>query len=165
MPESRTTEIDRIADQLRRMYEGEAWHGPCVLESLRGISAAQAAARPMPNTHSIYELTHHIGAWIGEVRSRLLGNRPGEPPEGDYPAADTSVDEAAWNAVLNRLATHHTDLLATLSAFDPARLDEAVDPTVPPERRQTFYVLLHGLVQHNAYHAGQIMLLRRGMGA
>jgi uncharacterized damage-inducible protein DinB len=165
MAESTISETQRIAAELQRMYEGPAWHGPSVLDSLRELSASQASVRPMPNTHSIYELTHHLGVWIGEVHSRLNGNPPGQPAEGDFPAPDTAVNEAAWRRVLARLDAHHANLLATLSTFDSNRLNEAVDPAAPPAQRQTFYVLLHGLVQHNAYHAGQIMLLRRGIGA
>ena len=60
------------------------------------MTAAQASARPIPNGHSIYELTHHIGAWMGEVTSRLQGNKPGMPAEGDFPHASKKVDDNAW---------------------------------------------------------------------
>ena len=64
MPEQRsTTEVDRIRDQFRRAFEGEAWHGPSVLALLDGVTAQQAAAHPIPGAHSIWELTMHIEAY------------------------------------------------------------------------------------------------------
>ena len=53
-------ESERIADPLRRAWEGEAWHGPPLKEILAGVTAAQAAARPAAAAHSIWEIVHHI---------------------------------------------------------------------------------------------------------
>src|SRR5437879_1774677 len=57
------TEVERILDQLKRAYEGNAWHGPSVREALEGITAEQATKRPLANAHSIWELAHHIAVW------------------------------------------------------------------------------------------------------
>ena len=155
-------EKDGILDQLRRMYTGEAWHGPSLSEALEGVSAMQAAARPLAGAHSIYELTHHVAAWIGEVHDRLGGKTPGSPADGDFPPPDTRVDDAAWKFVRERLDTRHRALMDAVARFDATRLDQPVDPATGPEGG-TFYQLLHGLVQHNAYDAGQMMLLKRGL--
>lgn len=144
------------------MYAGPAWHGPCLRDALQGVTAREAAARPIPAAHSIFELTHHIGAWIGEVESRLRGNPSGLPAEGDWPG-DTRVDESSWREVVTRVESRHSALMAFLPTLDPSRLDAIVDPNAPgPSGKVTGYILLHGLAQHNAYHIGQIMLLRRG---
>jgi uncharacterized damage-inducible protein DinB len=155
-------ETDRILDQLNRMYAGNAWHGPSLTEALQDVSAAQAAARPLAGGHTIFELTHHVAAWIGEVHDRLAGKTPGSPADGDFPPPDEHVDEAAWQRVRERLGTRHHALMDAVARFDPARLGQPVDP-VKAADGVTFYQLLHGLVQHNAYHAGQMMLLRRGI--
>ena len=161
------SEIQRITDQLHRMYHGDAWHGPSLSEALREVTAAQAAARPLAGGHTIYELTHHVAAWMGEVHDRLRGKAPGNPEDSDFPPPDERVDDAAWRRVGQRLAARHKALMEGLTTFDPKRLDDPVDPTKGRETGTggTFYALLHGLVQHNAYHAGQMMLLRRGMKA
>ena len=69
------TEIERILDQLKRAYEGDAWHGPSVREALAGVTAQQAHARPLTNAHSIWELVHHIAVWENVGRRRLEGDR------------------------------------------------------------------------------------------
>jgi len=165
VPGQELTEVDRIAAELRRMYEGPAWHGPGVLEAIEGLNAEQAGTRAAANAHSIYEIAHHIAAWIGEVRSRLLGQPSGDPADGDWPPGDRQVDEGEWLRVRDRLSTRHRELQATLASFEASRLGQRVDPSREgPSGLVTFYALLHGLVQHNAYHAGQIVLLRRAMG-
>ncbi|HSA57542.1 MAG TPA: DinB family protein [Gemmatimonadaceae bacterium] len=158
------SELERITDQLHRMYHGDAWHGPSLTEALDGVTVAQAAARPLHGGHTIHELTHHVAAWIGEVHDRLLGKAPGNPADGDFPPPDEPVDGAAWERVRERLAARHAALMQVVARFDPGRLDDPVDPTKGRQSGTagTFYALLHGLVQHNAYHAGQIAILRKG---
>src|SRR5688500_12594885 len=115
--------IDPLLADLRRIYEGNAWHGPSVLEALQDVTARQAAARPVPEAHSIYELTHHIAAWIGETTSRLQGNPPGSPADGDFPPRATVVDDAGWSDARARLERRQAELLETVSVFDASRLD------------------------------------------
>jgi hypothetical protein len=66
-------ELERLADQLRRALEGEAWHGPAVLDVLAGVSPDQARARPIPGAHTIWELVLHLGGAYRLVLRRLLG--------------------------------------------------------------------------------------------
>jgi uncharacterized damage-inducible protein DinB len=157
--------IDPLLADLRRIYAGNAWHGPSVLEALHDVTTAQAAARPVPDAHSIYELTHHIAAWIGETTSRLQGNPPGNPADGDFPPRSTSVDDDAWADVRARLERRQAELLETVSGFDADRLDDIVNPEHRKESDGpvTFRALLSGLAQHSAYHAGQIVLLKKAL--
>lgn len=153
-----------LAD-LRRIYEGDAWHGPAVLEAIQDVTAAQAASRPIPGAHTIYELTHHIAAWIGETASRLQGNPPGMPADGDFPPRSFTVDDASWSDVRARLERRQAELLEAVNAFDAGRLDEPVKPgNVNVDGPVTYRALLSGIAQHSAYHAGQIVLLRKALG-
>jgi uncharacterized damage-inducible protein DinB len=155
--------IDTLLADLRRIYEGNAWHGPSVLEALQDVTTAQAATRPVPDAHSIYELTHHIAAWIGETTSRLQGNPAGNPVDGDFPPRLAPVDDTAWADVRARLERRQAELLETVSGFDAARLDDVVNPKnrKDSDGPVTFRALLSGLAQHSAYHAGQIVLLKK----
>ena len=151
-------EVDRIRDQIVNAYEGGAWHGPSVKEVLEGVTAAQAARRPIAAAHSIWEIVLHVAVWQEIVGRRLTGE-PGRevPPEEDFPPVqDTS--EAAWAAALDRLATAHAGLLRAMEGVRDDQLDQAPAAQVPRSR----YVLLHGAAQHDIYHAGQIAVLRKG---
>ncbi len=81
------SEASRIADQLRRAFDGDAWHGDSVLEILNGVTAAQAAARPITHAHSIWELVLHIAAWDGVVLRRL-GGAAVELARGEFSAGE-----------------------------------------------------------------------------
>ena len=72
---SPSSEPALIAEQLRRAFEGDAWHGPALLELLREMDAATAAAQPLPDVHSIWELVLHVSAWDDAACRRLDGDR------------------------------------------------------------------------------------------
>jgi uncharacterized damage-inducible protein DinB len=149
-------EIQRIEEQARRAFEGGAWHGPAVLELLAGVTAAQAAARPLAAAHSIWEVTLHIATWKSIVARRVKGEVVKDvATEVDWPPV-TAIGEAEWLETLNRLRTAHQDLRATLRSLDEAQLDERPYPEASPR-----HVQLHGAIQHDLYHAGQIALLKK----
>jgi uncharacterized damage-inducible protein DinB len=85
------TEPHRLADQIHRAFEGDAWHGDSILELLKDVNAATAAARPIPNAHSIWELVLHITAWDDAVRRRAGGTTLTLSDEENFPPVkDTS---------------------------------------------------------------------------
>lgn len=155
-----------IADQLRRIHTGHAWHGPSVREALEGVGAELARRKVLPSAHSIHALTHHVAAWADEVRHRLQGRAPQMPEDGDFPEPAPDLDEVQWQGALARLDAAHAQLAEAILALDPARLDDPVgsDPSPALGTAPSVRAMLHGLVQHDAYHAGQILLLRRAAG-
>ena len=154
------TEIDRIADQLRRAHEGEAWHGPALNEILQGVTAEVAARRSIASAHSIWEIVLHVGVWESVVRRRLSGKVTGDlPPEQDWPPP-SSTSDAAWKQSLADLARSHAELQKAVARLADRQLAEAV-----PGPGYTVYYMLHGTVQHALYHAGQIALLKKAAAA
>lgn len=154
-----------IIDQLRRLHEGDAWHGPSLQEALAGVTAGMAVARLVPNAHNIAELVHHVAGWAGEVTARLGGRIPQLPDEGDWPTPVDVLDDEEWRALRARLDDAHHRLVDAIHAFDPARLDERMGTAdAPLGTGVSFEGMLHGVVQHDAYHAGQIVLLKRALG-
>ena len=149
---------------LLREPAGDPWPGPPLREILKGITAAQAAAKPVTNAHSIWELVLHMAGWKNETRRRLSGAPAGEPESGDWPRPGATTAEH-WKAALEGLETAHRDLVAAVKALPESQLFEA---TNDPRNRPlgpgvTYYVLLHGIVQHDVYHAGQIALLKKAL--
>jgi uncharacterized damage-inducible protein DinB len=158
------SEIGRIIDQLQREHSGDPWHGSPLLAILEDITAAQASAKPLADAHSIWELVLHITGWKGEVRRRLSGAAAGEPPEGDWPAVGTAT-EAKWAETRARLRAAHEELLAAVRQLPESRLFEPSNDQRdrPLGTGVSYYELLHGLVQHDVYHAGQIAILKRAV--
>lgn len=157
--------VEHLRGELRRSLHGPAWHGPALLETLEDVDAAEAAARPIPHAHTIAELALHALGWIEEVTRRLGGAPEALPEWGDWPGVQ-APDEASWLKIRDELARAGQKLDQVLSTFSAERLAEQVgnprrDP--PPGSGVSFAVMLHGLAQHNAYHGGQAVLLKRAL--
>jgi uncharacterized damage-inducible protein DinB len=152
------SEAARIADQLRRAFDGEAWHGDSVFEILNGVTAAQAAAHPIKNAHSVWELVLHIAAWDGAVLRRMGGVAVTLSDAENFPEVK-DASNAAWRGALAQVRRVHEDLVKTVAALPDSRLDEVVPGK--EGAHYTFYYMLHGVAQHELYHAGQIALLKK----
>jgi uncharacterized damage-inducible protein DinB len=153
-------ETARIADQLRRTFSGEAWHGDSLLEILDGITAAQAAARPIKHAHTIWELVLHITAWDNAVRRRLAGEAVNLPEEQNFPSV-MDPSEGAWRRAVEQAKRVHNELVDAVTAFPDGRLLEKVPGKKNEPDWYDFYYMLHGVAQHELYHAGQIALLKK----
>ena len=148
-------EVERIADQLRRAFEGGAWHGPSVREVLEGVSAQTASRRPIAGAHTIWEIVHHIQAWQDGVLRRLHGETVNLTPAQDWPSVN-SANENAWKADLELLEKSYEDLISAVKKLEDPQLETPISGD-----DYNFYFLLHGLIQHDLFHAGQIAVLKR----
>ena len=150
------SEIEFIVDQLKCAFDGEAWHGPALMEILDGVDAKTAAGRPIPDAHSIWELALHVAAWEQAIRTRIIERRALQlSDEQNFPRA-TDVSEAAWRQALETLRRGHEQLIETVSGMTESQLSEQV-PGKPYDTR----FMLMGAAQHAAYHGGQIALLKK----
>jgi uncharacterized damage-inducible protein DinB len=154
------SETARIADQLRRAFSGEAWHGDSLLQILDGITAAQASARPVKHAHTIWELVLHITAWDNAVRRRLAGEAVALSDEQNFPPV-MDPSEGAWRRTVEHAQRVHNELIEAAAAFPDGRLSEKVPGKLNEPDWYDFYYMLHGVVQHELYHAGQIALLKK----
>jgi uncharacterized damage-inducible protein DinB len=155
-------DIDRLVDQLQREHDGDPWHGSPLRDILKDVTAPQAAAKPLANAHSIWELVLHMTGWKNETRRRLSGAPAADPEGGDWPPTGATTPER-WKEALDRLEAAHRELVSAIKALPESRLFE---PTNDPRNRAlgtgvSYYVLLHGIVQHDVYHSGQIALLKK----
>ena len=149
------TEVERIADQMRRAFYGEAWCGSALREVLADVTAAEAVSKPIPNALSIWEMVLHLAAWKGAVRQRLAGERVKLPVDGDFPPV-RDISEASWRGALEWLERRHEELQDAVAGLTDTRLDEPV-----VEGMATVYVTLHGSIQHDLYHGSQMALLKK----
>jgi uncharacterized damage-inducible protein DinB len=149
----RASEAARIADQLRRVYEGPAWLGPALKPILSDVTQEQAAGRPIGDAHTIWKLVLHVAAWMRIARERLTATQTRDHTESE----NWSAMVGSWQDALAVLEREERQLEQAILSFPDERLNEPAPATEP----QTFYELLHGVVQHTAYHAGQIVLLKK----
>ena len=148
-------ESQRLADQLTRALNGNAWHGPSWKEALEGITREAALNRPIPEGHSIAEVVLHATAWNDVVRRRLEGETPEVSDAQDWPPP-SFADEAAWSATVARLFEGGNALAATIGRFPAEKLHEK-----RPGVDGTWYELVIGQLQHVLYHSGQVGILKK----
>ena len=152
------TESQRIADQLRRAFDGEAWHGPSVLELLKDVDAHQASRHPAKNLHNIWEIVRHINVWDNAALVRMAGKVTQPTGDDDWPPV-TDTGKEAWKKTVADLTRTHNELVKQVEALPEKHLKEQV-----PGKKQdfyNFYYMLHGIAQHELYHAGQIAILKK----
>jgi uncharacterized damage-inducible protein DinB len=161
-----TMDASTLADQVAAALSGPAWHGASLDENLKGLTAEQAAARPVADAHSIWELVLHLTAWTGEVTRRLAGAAPAAPAEGDWPAVG-AVSPRAWSDAVARLRAAHEALADAVRRHPAERWGERVggERDAPLGTGVSYADMVQGLLQHDAYHGGQIGLLRKALGA
>lgn len=154
-----------LSEQVGLAHAGPAWHGAALSENLSGIDAQQAASRPLPDAHSIWEIVLHIISWTREVTRRLEGAQPAQPVEADWPPVG-SVSEEGWTGVRQALGQAHTALAAAVNRFPEGRWGERVggERDAPLGTGVSYAAMVAGLLQHDAYHGGQIGLLRKTLG-
>jgi hypothetical protein len=140
---------------LDEAYEKRTWHGPNLNQSLRGVTAKQAAWRPGRGRHNIWEVAMHAAYWKYAVRRRIEGGKRASftlkgsnffvrPEKG-------KLTETAWSADKALLEQEHK------------RMRAAIERVLRTPRGSRILPMLYGVAFHDIYHAGQIRLLRRLM--
>jgi uncharacterized damage-inducible protein DinB len=156
------SEREHIVKELQQAHDGEPWHGSSRAAILADVTLDEAARHPDGGAHSIWDLVLHMQAWTSEVARRVREGNPGAPAAGDWPVVGEKT-QAAWRAAVNGLAAAHGEVTAAVRALPEGRLDERVGGAhdAPLGTGVTYREMLHGLAQHDAYHSGQIALLKR----
>jgi len=157
-------EVERLRRELTATMDGDPWYGSAVTTILDGISADKAAAHPITGAHSIWELVVHMTAWTNEVKRRLEGGPHRPPAEGDWPAV-RSTSKEAWDEALGALRRAHDDLARTIEAAEDSSLSRQTGGAQVDVMGHavTYYQTIVGILQHDAYHAGQIALLKKAL--
>ncbi len=155
---------DELLQQIEATQGGDPWYGSSLERLLGDITAAQAQLTPVAGGHSIWEQVLHMTSWRREVTRRILGAPPVPPVEGDWPAGKGSEEE--WGEAKKSLARAHRDLVTAIRSQPVSRWAEPVGTTRDPGLGSGLSVLgmVVGLAQHDAYHIGQIAMLRRAAG-
>lgn len=152
-------QIKLLLRMLDEGYDRASWHGPNLRGALRGVTAHEAAWRPAPGRHNIWELIVHAAYWKYAVRRRLRGDKRGSfPHKGSnwFARPVAAPEESAWRQDVMLLEQQHRTLRATVATLPAAGLHQRAAGS-----KSTPWTLIHGIACHDVYHAGQIQLLKR----
>lgn len=144
------TEVQKIGDILRHTFEKNAWHGLAVMEVLNSIDEG-LVYKKFNSPHSIVELVGHMTSWRIFVAEELAGNVNCKVSEEmNFPVL------TSWKQAVDELIASQKKLLVGIEKFPDERLSEVV-----PNRPYKFFTMLHGIIHHDLYHLGQIVLITK----
>lgn len=151
-----TDPVGLLVSLLDEAFSRKGWHGPTLWGALRGVTPEQAAWRPGPDRHNIWEVAAHAAYWKHVVRRRITGDRRLRfPLRGrDWFARPAGASASAWRADLQLLRDQHAQLRSLVASLAPADLGGGA----AGERHAH---MIRGIAAHDVYHAGQIQLLKR----
>lgn len=153
------SELTRILNHYDGVLNSDPWYGDPAWKILDGIPAQAAAARPLPGTHSIWELVGHMTFWEGVVTMRLAGQRAGLVEELNFPPLPAPTEEN-WRKALDDFHASNRAFRAALEKLDPANLER-----LTAAGKRTYYDEAHGIIEHHVYHLGQIAMLKKALEA
>ena len=151
-------DMELIADQISRAYRGESWHGTSVREVLEGVSAADAAAHPIAGAHSIWEIVLHLSAGYTLVLRRVRGERAQFSAEDAWPAVPEPSSDA-WRESKETLDELNQQLHSAVRDFPAEGLLKDLGSEF------SAFTQFSGAPQHDLYHAGQIVMLKKALAA
>ena len=146
-------ENQRLSKLLQDHFNGDPWIDVQILDSLKGLTAKDAA-REIHGLNSIWQIVQHMACSRETILERLSGkNLPA--PAHNYFMAIEDTSAKAWEDAIRKLEASQKKWLGYLSAEIP-------DPDGKPVAgAYSRYELIQGILQHDAYHLGQIILIRK----
>ncbi len=145
----------RLRSLFEKLYDGDPWIDISLVSVLKNITAKQAAARPLPNCNSIWEIVCHLTSWRQNVLQRI-GGKTVKTPAHNYVEPITEPSEKAWANLLKKLEKSQTAWIGFLQKMKKEELEKIYTPN-----NMTYYEHINGILQHDSYHLGQIVLLAK----
>ena len=154
----RTREVEQLLTIIDQAYDQHSWHGPNLRGAIRGISLQQAAWKPAPARHNIWEIVVHAAYWKYVVWRRLTGaDRGSFPLKGsNWFARPQNATAAAWRSDVALLGRAHRSLREAIGHLSAREVRHT-----PAGSTVSNFSLVTGIAAHDLYHAGQIQLLKR----
>ncbi len=150
-----------LRDHLLYLLRGGGAHAGFE-DIVRDFPAALRGARTEGLPHTAWQLLEHVRICQWDILEFSRGAAHVSPdwPDGHWPATEAPLEEGAWE---RSLAAFRADLAAMQALVD----DPATDlfTRIPWGGGQTILREALLVADHNAYHLGQLVDLRRALGA
>ena len=148
-------ESQRIIKLFEKGYDGSPWIDVNLVDTLHSISAEQALKKITPASNSIWEITNHIISWRNNVLQRVKGKELKTPPHNYFTPVKKGT-QTDWELTLQQLDATQNDWIQFLKTIQEETFEEIYLPN-----QMTYYEHIQGILQHDVYHLGQIVMLTR----
>lgn len=145
-------QLQKLLDDL---YNGSPWIDVNFTDTLNEITAKEAATKPFPHFNSIWEIVNHVISWRETLLKRIQGEEI-ESPEDNYFSYIPDRTESAWEKTKEHFKASQQQWTKALKKMKKKDLDE-----MDIAGKYSVFDLVNGIIQHDAYHLGQIRLLRK----
>jgi Protein of unknown function (DUF1572) len=145
-----------LARHIREIHFGNNWTDVDMTMVLKDVTWQQAVATPIPNANSIAVLVFHMNFYLNYVHKSIKEGVYKFDHEDSFKVPPIQ-SEADWQALLQKT---WDDAEAFAQTVEKQAIGRNFYNAVPPFQN-SFYKNLQGVVEHNHYHLGQIVLLKK----
>jgi DinB family protein len=142
--------VDSFLFDLNKFFTGgNSWQAG-LYQQIEGLSVDQVTWKPSPDRHSIWDVLIHVNFWKQYAIASVCGTDKPDPDAGNWTLAPVDASETNWKKEVERTKSLHEELKRVAQ--------EMGDSLYDTEKKLSNYI--RQLICHDAYHAGQIGLLR-----
>lgn len=153
--------MNTLLKQYDRCYNENGWF-VAVRNAIEDVTAEQAAWKPEGSDNSIWGSLAHISYYNNAYLQRFKGiDYQYDVADNDETFRSGDLSEEAWQAEVARFDSIMTEWRGLIEAAD----EEKFDQSVSAENQASWAELIANVNAHNAYHGGQILLLRKLQGS
>ena len=141
-----------LLEQFNATYNKKNWF-VSLLDAVKDLSEVQAREKVKADVNSIYELVTHLTFWNERYLHKLRNHKLNEVADND----DTFKNEANL---------HFDQLMAKAEhVFSEWQIELAKPDPFPQGETNDWNSIVGHISSHNAYHIGQIVILRKLQGS
>jgi uncharacterized damage-inducible protein DinB len=148
-------ETKRISKLFSDLYDGDAWIDVTIVGTLKNVNSGQAFSRPIANLNTIWEIVNHLISWRETVLKRMKGEIVEEPEKNFFETVKNNSEDA-WSSTLKRFEESQQMWMEFLSKFNNQDMGKFY-----VQSKYTYYDMIHGILQHDTYHLGQVVMLKK----
>jgi hypothetical protein len=155
-----TAMADQLRQELDRLLQGRGAH-VSFDEAIEGFPARVRGVRPKGCSHSAWEVLEHlrIAQWDMLEFSRDAEHKSPNWPAGYWPSAAEPPDEEAWDRSIASFRADNQTMRDLIAKPD----SDLFTPFAHGEGQSLLREAMQ-IADHNAYHIGELVLLRRILG-
>jgi uncharacterized damage-inducible protein DinB len=150
-----------VAREFATCYDTNSWF-VAVRNAIDGLNVEQACYKPNNDVNCIWESLSHLAYYNYAYLQRFKGIEfEYDVASNDETFSTGEHTEAEWQAEITRFDAMMQEFQGLIAAADQSKFDEQV----AADNTRTWGELISDINTHNAYHAGQILSLRKLQGS
>jgi hypothetical protein len=149
-----------LLDQLAACHDDESWFKPSKT-ILDDLSVDEAIWKAADDRHSIWALANHLifwnEMWLNRFKDDLIEENSKITNDETFEVDQLQLNEESWNETIRRLSDSFKNWRDAVRNCEHSKLEKSI----PSYFNAQWWGVISNLCIHNAYHTGQMMLLKK----